>query len=389
MERTEGDGKRILIANVLLTALVVILPLALWNEYTMYEKVAPLATLITFIVLVPVFFCVTDIRTLYRDRLFLVMLAGMIIAGINIFVSGSGKGAFLTAADVLLAFYLAGRIKIPPRLLCFYYAYIGFYFYYWTYDVKGYFKGYNTNYGGLVLITGFVFAVTGLTAFYERLKKTEKGGSRFLFIFILFMFVWGYNIIAWYRARCALLGLVVFAVLCIVPEKIRRNKVFYALLTFAMTAGAIIVSLLYVWLGQFNDSFAIRIFYKDIISGRDAIWADLWRAFIRMPLSGIGSNYVIDVDWMNGVFEVHNGLLDILFVHGIFVFAAVVIILVKRLWDLREKAAEDRVSWIAVSSVFSILAASFMENFVIVPPFLVCALVLIAIPGSVCYNSSR
>lgn len=389
MERTEGDGKRILTANVLLTALVVILPLALWNEYTMYEKVAPLATLITFIVLVPVFFCVTDIRTLYRDRLFLVMLAGMIIAGINIFVSGSGKGAFLTAADVLLAFYLAGRIKIPPRLLRFYYAYIGFYFYYWTYDVKGYFKGYNTNYGGLVLITGFVFAVTGLTAFYERLKKTEKGGSRFLFIFILFMFVWGYNIIAWYRARCALLGLVVFAVLCIVPAKIRRNKVFYALLTFAMTAGAIIVSLLYVWLGQFNDSFAIRIFYKDIISGRDAIWADLWRAFIRMPLSGIGSNYVIDVDWMNGVFEVHNGLLDILFVHGIFVFAAVMIILVRRLWDLREKAAEDTVLWIAVSSVFSILAASFMENFVIVPPFLVCALVLIAIPGSVCYNSSR
>ena len=389
MERTEGTGKRILIANVLLTALIVILPLALWNEYTMYEKVAPLATLITFIFLVPVFFCVTDIRTVFHDRLFIVMLFGMIIAGINIFVSGSGKGAYLTAADVLLAVYLAGRIKLPPKLICFYYACIGFYFYYWTYDVKGYFKGYNTNYGGLVLITGFVFAVTGLTAFYERLKKTEKGGARFLFFFILFMFAWGYNIIAWYRARCALLGLVVFAVLCLVPAKIRKNKVFYAVLTFAMTAGAIIVSLLYVWLGQFTDSFGIRIFYKDIISGRDAIWADLWRAFIRMPLSGIGSNYVINVDWMDGVFEVHNGLLDILFVHGIFVFAAVMIILVKRLWDLREKAAEDKVSWIAVSAVFSILAASFMENFVIVPPFLVYALVLIAIPGSVCYNSSR
>ena len=177
-----------------------------------------------------------------------------------------------------------------------------------------------------------MFAVTGLVAFYERLKESEKKGSRFIFVFILFMFLWGYNIIAWYRARCALLGLVVFALLMLVPMKVWANRVFYALVTFAMTAGAILISLVYVWLGR-TGTFDIRIFYKDIISGRDAIWADLWSAFIKMPLTGIGSSYKINVDWMGGMFEVHNGLLDILIVHGAVVFAVTVFMLIKRLFN--------------------------------------------------------
>ncbi|MBQ6575121.1 MAG: O-antigen ligase family protein [Lachnospiraceae bacterium] len=389
MERNDISSKKIMTGNALLISAIVLLATALWNEYSWYEKAAPLATLVSFVFLVGMFFCYVDIREAVADREFYIMAAGIAIAAVNIFLSGSGKGAWLTAADVLLAAYLAGRVRFSPKLMCFIYAYVGFYFYYWTFDVKGYFKGYNTNYGGLVLITGFVFAITGLVAFYERLKQTEKGGARFLFFFILFMFAWGYNIIAWYRARCAFLGLVVFAVLLLIPSRFWKNRVFYTFLSIAMTAGAIAISLLYVWLGRYTDSFGIRIFYKDIMSGRDVIWADLWNAFMRMPLTGIGSNYKINVDWMDGVFEVHNGLLDILIVHGVFVFAAVLILLVKRLLDLHKNVSEDRTARTAVSAVFAIFAASFMENFFIVPPFLLCTLALIAIAGSVCYNSSR
>ena len=351
-----------------------------------YEAIAPYGTLISFVFLAISFLCYVPLRQAVTDRYFILVAAACAVAAANLFIVGSGKGAWLTAADVLIMIYLSDKIKLSDSLIALFCIYLGFYFFYWTYDVKGYFKGYNTNYGGLVLITGFVFAITGFIIFRERLKQTEAAGARFLFGFILFMFVWGYNIIAWYRARCAFLGLAVFAILLIIPSKIWKNKVFYTAVTLMMTLGAIAVSLVYVWLGRFIAAFNVRIFYKDIISGRDEIWADLWNAFLKSPLTGIGSSYRINVDWMGGMFEVHNGLLDILIVHGVIVFGVTVFLLIRSLMKLREEAAQSIVARSAVSAVFAILAASFMENFFIVPPFLLCTLVLIAIARSVCYN---
>ncbi len=380
---TKKETKKESYGNVSLIAAVVVLSIALWNEYSWYEAIAPLATLISFVFLVITFFCYVPLREAVRDRDFWIMAAAAVIAGVNILVIGSGKGAWLTAADVLIVSYLADKVKLSGKTIWFVLAYTGFYFYYWTFDVKGYFKGYNTNYGGLILITGFVFAITGISAFRRKLKESEKGGAAFLMGFTVFMFAWGYNIIAWYRSRCALLGLVVFTLLVIVPEKWWKSRVFYSCLVYLMTIGSIAVSLLYVWLGRFSDRFAIRIFYKDIISGRNEIWSDLWGAFLKSPVTGIGSSYTINVDWMGGVFEVHNGFLDILIVHGVIVFAAVAYLLIKRLLALHERIRSDRTAVLAVSGVFAILATSFMENFFIVPPFLLCTLVLIAIARSV------
>lgn len=383
MENNNSLSKRILIGNTSLFAAIVLLTVALWNEYSWYEAVVPYATLISLVFLAVTLVCYVPGKDAVHDPGFWLVAAGSAIALINIFVTGSGKGAWLTATDVLIVAYLAGKVKLSRKAVWFVLIYTGFYFFYWTFDVKGYFKGYNTNYGGLVLITGFVFAITGMIAFYEELKKTEKGGAAFLFAFLIFMFAWGYNIIAWYRSRCALLGFVVFVIFLLVPQKVWKNKVFYTAATLMMTAGAIVVSILYVRIGKYSQDMSIRIFYKDLISGRNEIWSDLWQAFLRRPLTGIGSSYKINVDWMGGIFEVHNGLLDILIVHGVIVFAITIYLLVKGLLALREKAAVSRVAASAVSAVFAILATSFMENFFIVPPFLLCTLALIAIAGSV------
>ncbi len=383
MGNEDKQEKKIKAGSIILILAIVLETVLTWNEYAWYEMTAPFGTLISFVVLAAVFFCLVPVKEAVRDVWFWLVVASCAVAAANLFVIGSGKGAWLTAADVLLVIYLSDRVKFSKAATWFVCAYTGFYFFYWTFDVKGYFKGYNTNYGGLVLITGFVFAVTGLIAFWNRLREYEKKGAVFLFCFIVFCFIWGYNIVAWYRARCALLALVVFALLSIMPLKVWKNKVFYTILTLSMTLGAIAVSLLYVWLGGFSDSFSIRIFYKDIISGRDAIWTDLWSAFIKSPITGIGSSYRINVDWMGGMFEVHNGLLDILIVHGVIVFAVTVTLFIIRLLKMREKAASNVVARSAMAGAFAILAASFMENFFIVPPFLLCLLALIAIAGSV------
>ncbi len=383
METDKIPDKKMIIADALLAVAIVLQTFLLWNEYEWYEVVAPFATLISFFFLAAIFLCVVPVKEALRDPYFWAMAVAIAIAMINIIVIDSGKGAFLTAADVLMTVYLTGRLKVSRTFMWLSFLYIGFHFYYWTFDVKGYFKGYNTNYGGLVLITGFVFAVTGLIALREKLKNETVSGARFTFVTILFMFVWGYNIVAWYRARCALLGLVVFAILLLIPGKVWNNKLFYMFVTLCSTLGAIAISGLYVLLGSYVQNMGITVFYKDVISGRDEIWADLWRAFLQKPVTGIGSSYKINVDWMGGMFEVHNGLLDILIVHGIIVFAVTVFILIQRLLLLRENAGRSIVARSAAAAVFAILAASFMENFFIVPPFLLCTLVLIAIARSV------
>ena len=126
------------------------------------------------------------------------------------------------------------------------------------------------------------------------MKKYDK--AKYIILFEIFMFAWGENIIAWYRSRNALLGLIVFAVLMLIPEKVFYNKVIYRIFVYGTTLGAVVFSLLYVWLGFMKNKFSIQIFYKDIVSGREEIWSELWSAYIKAPITGIGSSYEMKLD---------------------------------------------------------------------------------------------
>lgn len=371
--------KRILVGNLAVLVALFGLQMALWNEYAWYEAVAPYGTLISFFALSIAFLAYVDITEAIRDAEFWIITVASVIALINLFVVDSGKGAFLTAFDVLMVLYLSDKIILSRKMVYVCYAVVGLFFYYWTFDVKGYFKGYNTNYGGLVLITGFVFTMTGIECLrtYVKSKGYEKASKWMLLIYV-WMFAWGYNIIAWYRARCALLGLIVFFVLTALPRKIWNRKWLYALLSLGMTFGPIAFSWLYIKLSEMSDVFTIRLFYKDAISGRNEVWMELWKAFSEKPLTGIGSSYVMDIEWLGGMFEVHSGMLDILFVHGIFVFLVVSVLMVQRLFRLREKATQSAEGKFVMAAAMAILASSFLENFFIVPPFLLALLVLLS-----------
>lgn len=372
-----NNTKRIMAGNITIVVALFVLTFGCWNEIVWYEFMAPLGTLISFLALAVALLLYVDIKEAIKDRELWLVAIGCIIALVNILIVKSGFGAFFTAADVLLMLYLSDKIKMPPKMLLGVGIYLAFFFYYWTFDVKGYFKGYNTNYGGLVLITGFAFAIVLLNALIIYLKKKSRTKLQILVtMFLIFMYAWGYNIISWYRARCALLGLVVIAFLSIVPIKVWTNKVVYTILSLGVTFGAIAISIVYIWLGYIKDVFTIQIFYKDILSGRDEIWGELWRAYLEKPLTGIGSSYVMQLSWMGGMFEVHNGLLDILIVHGIIVFLIVCVILLKKILQLRSVVASNRVAAMSMAGIMAILGASFMENFFIVPPFLLCFLIM-------------
>ena len=378
MEITRKSDRRTAAGNAAILVSVFVLTTLEWHFYTWYQAVAPYGTLIATAGLLIALFCYVDIREMLKDPAFLLMAGADAVALINLFLLGSGKGAFLTAADFLLILYLANKIRLSRKWFIISACYIGFFFIYWTVDVKGYFKGYNTNYGGLILISGFFFTIYILEYLRDHLCNVKgKQGARWLILVTLFFFAWGYNIIAWYRSRCALLGLLAFAFLMLIPVKIWKSKIFYLLVTLATTIGSVLFSLLYVWLGYMKDTFRIRIFYKDIISGREEIWSELWGAFMKQPVTGIGSSYEMRLDWLNGLFEVHNGLLDILIVHGVAVFAVTIVFLIKRFLECHEAGCSSHLNKCAMAGVFAMMLPAFMENYIIVPPFSLIFLILI------------
>ncbi len=378
MEIARKSNRRTAVGNAAIITSVFVLTTLYWHFYSWYQVLAPYGTLIATAGLVVALFCYVDVAEMIRDPAFLLMAAADTVALINLFMIGSGKGAFLTVFDFLMILYLANKITLSGKWALISAGYIGFFFIYWTVDVKGYFKGYNTNYGGLILITGFFFVIylmEYLRNYLIGVKGKEK--AKWLILVNLLIFFWGYKIIAWYRSRCALLGLVAFAVLILIPVKIWKNKVFYLIVTLGTTVGSVLFTLLYVWLGYMKDTFRVRIFYKDIISGREEIWSELWSAFVKQPVTGIGSSYEMQLDWLNGLFEVHNGLLDILIVHGVAVFTVTIVFLIKRFLELHEASCSSHVNKCAMAGVFAMMLPAFMENFIIVPPFSLIFLILI------------
>lgn len=370
--------KRRNIANYILMAAILLITTLEWHFAEWYGKFTPYGTLIMFACLSVMLLLYVDLREAFKDPVFIMICVTFIIAVINLFIVRSNKGCILVVANMLIMLYLANKVRFTKTQMLITLCYMAFFFFYWTVDVKGYFKGYNTNYGGLILITGFalLMVVSEYITAYLRVKRELKG---WIYAALeLFFIALAFNIISWYRSRTALIGLIVLLMLKFLPVKFITNKIVYTLITLFGMLGGVGVSVLYILLGRLKESINLTLFYKDIISGREILWSELWGEFLKMPLTGIGSAYEVKTDFMEGMLEVHNGMLDILIVHGIIVFIPICLLFTKRLIDNRDRVASDKIKKAAFSALIAMMATSFFENFIIVQPFTLVLLVLFA-----------
>ena len=407
-----------------LTALFIIIA-GSWFYKPLQEITAIYATLITAVALGIAFLCYVDLKHIFREPAFYLMVFADVLTLVNLFVIDSGKGALLTVVDLLLVLYLAERLILSKLQVWIISAVELAFFFYWTLTPKGYYQGFNINYGGLVLLTGLVFGMLLL----EMLKQEDKYpylwigqivltliGCRVTYvaykdIFILYgiyialtifilikrkelqkyfwviqatLMILGFEIISYYLSRCALVGALVFTVLILIPQKFWKNtvgKVFYWIITYGLTIGTVLFSLLMVWLGSMRDTLNFKLLYKDIFSGREEVWGELWGEYRRHPITGMGSSYQLHVDNLEGTFEVHNGLLDILFVHGLIVFIIALCFLISLLLRQREQMISDVISKFAMAGVFAMLTTSFFENNFIDPPFMILFMLLFGVIG--------
>lgn len=398
MENTKNNMSTInkrTIGNWFIIAGILIITTLEWHFFDWYQTFTRYGTLITFIALVGAFFCYVDIREVLKDKQFYFMAITDAIAMLNLFIIGSNKGCILIVMDFMLVLYLSDKVVFSKREAFIVLIYTAFFFIYWTIDVKGYFKGYNTNYGGLILITGFAFLVIILQVVNERLmyryglyvgEYGKNEGRRYWIkrffwypALYLFLFALAFNIISWYRSRTALMGLIILVLLVLMPRKIVANKVIYPIICVLSTAGAIVLSVIYILLGKLSEGDGIQLFYKSIISGRNDIWSELLNAFSKHPITGIGSSYEMQLDFMAGSFEAHGAMMDILVVHGGIVFVLLCGYFVYKLLTLKEQTGGSRLGKVIFAAITCILITGFFENYYIVQPFSLMLLALFAL----------
>lgn len=315
-----------------------------------YSVVARFASLITFVILCLLF------ASVYKgvDRDMIIVLSGIAITGFNLFYIHSNKGAFFTAADLLLMLYVSGKIIIDKRQMLLMSGIGSIILLFWYSTVRW---DYNFNMAGLV----FMITTISCLIFFELLKEKYK----YLKYIQILSYLAGLLFCTLYHSRCAMMGLVIFGIIYICVPLILKYNWLKNLLIFLSTMGAVLFTVLYVALSK--TGFNITFLYKDILSGRQDIWYELWQALLSRPLTGIGSSYQLKSFF---IFEVHNGLFDILAVHGVLVFCCVMYMLVKRLNYFLKIVKSDNMGRLAVAGTFAILFTSFFENFFIVSPYL-------------------
>ena len=315
-----------------------------------YGVMSKFSSTITFVSLGILLLTVIKIK----DFDFGIVIVGCLVTAFNLIYIHSNKGAFFTAANLLIMLYISGKIEFSKKQKQIMYGSGALLLLFWYAKVRW---DYNFNMAGLV------FMITAISSimFFELLKDKYP---YLKFVQVISYFT-GLLFCTLYHSRCAMMGMLIFGIIYMTSRLIMVNKYLKYLIVFASTVGAVLFTVLYVRLS--HTGFNITILYKDVLSGRQLIWEELWGELLKNPITGVGSAYKLKSFF---IFEVHNGLFDILAVHGFVVFACVLYLLIKKLLLVFKNIKDTNQSRIAIAGIFAILFTSFFENFFIVSPYL-------------------
>ena len=299
-----------------------------------------------------------------RDAALFCVFLTAAVSAVNLFIVHSDKGAVLIPSDLAMLIYLSSRITLSDKLKKYTACTGGILMGFWFGEVKW---SYNFNMAGLAFLMLLIFGMI----FLEYMKWDL--GLEYLKAVQVLLYVTSLLYTALYHSRCAMAGIILFGIFLLFGRHIASDRKSYRILVWLSTLGSVIFTLIYVIAGK--TGFNMRILYKDVLSGRQDIWDELWQALLNSPFTGIGSSYRLK---SFDIFEVHNGLFDILVVHGVLVYALIMIMLVKRLESIRENVYRTGGTVLmAMAGIFAMLFTSFFENFFTVPPYSVFFLYLL------------
>ena len=313
-----------------------------------------------FVILAGIFFTnVNPIKKIKEKDVDLIVLAVLaILVILNIFLVDSGKGCFFVAVNFAMIFYLAGEIKFQKwQIHLFGTLYVAMLLYWFMFVYTWMFADYssfamNTN-------TAATFTVFSMLAAFVMFETVYENHKYFGGLLITIALVKCFQLSLYHRSRGAFIMLMVFALLkFVVPKKWWEKKGFFTFMSIFATFGSLLFVAFYVWLGTTGVNFSMPFFYKNIFSGREAIWYEFWTLFKNKPLTGIGTNVTITSFFE---FNVHNAMYNILVIHGVLVFAATIFLMYRRFFACREGLSQRPVARCAAAAVFAVCIESFFD----------------------------
>ncbi len=323
-----------------------------WTFPLFYHVTEIYNSLIIFVCLAILFIANVDIREKIRERdiMLPVLALTLIIAVINLFIIGSRKGCILIIADFLMILYLAVNIRVTKGQRKMLEVFFLIMFISWFIYDRAF--SYNSNTGATVTVFTFFGAMVMLQAIAE--KKEIYG------FLIVISFVRVITLVFWHLARGAFFALSLFIFFYyIFPKGWWKNKKIYTGLMLFSTLGSLLFVGAYVLIGSTGYNIKLPFFYKNVFSGREQIWLEVWDILKTQLLTGIGSGRELKSFFE---YNIHNAMYDILAVHGIIVFAGSLMII----WNRLKKAGEaidtgNRKKLCAIAAVFSIFIESFID----------------------------
>ena len=297
----------------------------------------------------------SEIKSLNVDFILLAALA--VITGINLLLVKSGLGAFFVATNFGIIWYLSDKIKLKKwqfvtmgvaylllMLYWFFYAYNWMFADYTTYAM-------NTNTASTFTMFSLLCLFVLLEFFFEK--------YRIVGLLMVIVLVKAFQITLYHRGRGSFIMLMFFLLFrYAVPKKWWNQKGFYRLIVLFSTFGSLLFVAFYVFLGTTGVNFRLPFFYKNLFSGREAIWLEFWNLFKSKPLTGIGTNVTIESFFE---FNVHNAMYNILVIHGLLVFALTIALMYRKLQKLHRNFTNSYLSLAALSAVFAVCIESFFD----------------------------
>ena len=350
------ENKRRYILNWVAVAALMVFYALTWLWPMFYHVTEKYASSIIFLCLALLFFNNVDwVERLKKgEKDLLALLAAGIIAFVNLLIIGSNLGCILILIDMLLLWYLADKVRLDRLQMEFMCAVFTLVFLVWYLIDLAFF--YNSNTGASLT----VFTSMCVMALITRISAKKE---LYQLVTVL-CFVRIIHLVLWHLARGAFVALFLFMLFYyVVPTDLWKSRKWFRGIVIFATFGSLAFVFLYVAAAATGMNFKMPFFYKNLFSGREQIWMEIWDKLKEHFLTGIGSGYELESFFE---YNIHNVMYDILAVHGVIVFALSAFILVRKLLMMR-KGLEHlegnalRMKTLAVSGIFAIAIESFID----------------------------
>ena len=269
----------------------------------------------------------------------------ILLSLIGSYTNSFSFGGFITILTYLGVLVGIKNLQLEDKLLKQILLYMSIFFFVFLTNKH---SGYNPNTIGQV-----IYICTMYVVMYISTKK------HYIIVTLCVLMI-AYNGILLSKSRGVLLAFVLFIVLAfLIPKKIFYNRKFYVLLTLGLTIGSVIFCAVYVGMWQDGITFEVMNSSKNLYSGRQNIWLELFLLIKENLIFGVGSGYKLSSFSM---FNAHNSMINLLAVYGAPTFFFAIYLINLRVIESYKNLKEFRQHKIVISAFYSFLFLAFFET---------------------------